>query len=122
MSFLDFRKIESSSQAQTGRPFARPLINRYIGFIKTAFLEVEESGLCSESIVDSLARFRPLKRGKTTAREYESVDHVETEVVKAIPLIPPQYWLFSAATGMPSAPASGRNPAFSAPEALASMC
>ena len=70
-------------EGTTGRPFARPLINRYIGFIKTAFLEAEESGLCSESIVDSLARFRPLKRGKTTAREYESVDHVETEVVKA---------------------------------------
>jgi hypothetical protein len=67
----------------TGRPFARPLINRYIGFIKTAFLEAEECGLCAESTVDSLSRFRPLKRGKTTAREYEPVDLVDTEVVKA---------------------------------------
>jgi integrase len=67
----------------TGRPFARPLVNRYVSFIKTAFREAEESGLCSESIVDSLARVRPLKRGKTTAREYEPVDHVDTDVVKA---------------------------------------
>jgi len=67
----------------TGRPFARPLINRYIGFIKTAFREAEECGLCSETTVDSLARVRPLKRGKTTAREYEAVDYVEIDVVKA---------------------------------------
>jgi hypothetical protein len=67
----------------TGRPYARPLINRYIGFIKTAFRDAEESGLCSESTVDGLERVRPLKRGKTTAHEYESVDNVDTEVVKA---------------------------------------
>jgi hypothetical protein len=67
----------------TGRPFARPLVNRYIGFIKTAFREAEECGLCSEATVDGLARVRPLKRGKTTAREYESVDYVEITVVKA---------------------------------------
>ena len=67
----------------TGRPFARPLINRYVSFIKTAFREAEECGLCSETTVDGLARVRPLKRGKTTAREYESVDYVEITAVKA---------------------------------------
>jgi integrase len=64
-------------------PPGRLTINRYINFIKNAFIEGEERGWgVDENLPGKLAKVRPLRIGHTTAKEHESRDVVEIEDVK----------------------------------------
>jgi hypothetical protein len=64
-------------------PPGRLTINRYINFIKNAFIEGEERGWgVDENLPGKLAKVRPLRIGHTTAKEHGSRDVVEIEDVK----------------------------------------
>ena len=67
-----------------GTPYCRESVNRYIRFIINAFTEGEERGWgVDENLPGQLAKVRPLRIGRTTAPEYQEVDPVDIDVVKA---------------------------------------
>ena len=71
-------------RGEEGIPFCRDSVNRYISLVRKAFEVGDENGWgIDEKLPDKLKKVKPLRSENTTAPDYQAVEPVEVEIVKA---------------------------------------